>query len=224
MWQRTSFIRLALRGMAVATTLAALAGCGAIGAVAYKAIPPSTPPAYKPVKDDMLVLVENFRNPSSVSLTSERLDRQIAYELVEHKVAPIINPDRLEELRLTKQKQYSSMNVAAIGKAMGARQVLYADLIDFSVETAMGSEMSKGHAELRVRVIDVATGQTRWPEDVAAGYPVKLETPFLPLKSGVTESTLRDQMIHTLADRTAQVFYGHFTDEEMEAPVAPVGD
>jgi hypothetical protein len=192
----------------MAAAFACLDGCVVAGVIADKLSPePAAPAAYVPPKDNMLVIVENFQNPASVALVSERLDRQVTDELVRHRVAPIVNPDRLVELRLEKSKIYDKMQIADIGRAVGARQILYADLVDFAVEPALNAPMARGHAEARVRVIDAATGQTLWPPDSSAGFPVKAQTPFVTLKEGVTEQTLQQQVALQLSDGIARLFY-----------------
>lgn len=214
-----------LRTAFLASCAIYLSGCQVIGAMASKFAPePTAEAVYVPPKDNMLVLVENYRNPASMQLVSELLDRQVTYQLVQHRVAPIINPDRLVDFRQTNSKKFSSMEIAAIGKALGAKQVLYADLVDFKTEGAIGAGMAKGHGEARVKVIDVATGEVRWPQDIADGYPVTTETPYIPLHEGATEGTVQQQVAQQLADGLAKLFYGSETDHlQTHAPVAPVG-
>lgn len=202
-----------------------LAGCNLLGAALYKVMPEEKANAqYVPPKDNMLVLVENYRNPGSMQIVSELLDRQVTYQLVQHHVAPIINPDRLIDFRQANSKKFSSMEIAAIGKALGAKQVLYADLIDFKTEGAIGAGMTKGQGEVRVKVIDVATGEVRWPQDIADGYPVTVETPYIPLREGASERTVQEQVAQKLSEGLAGLFYGADTDHlEGHAPIAPVG-
>jgi len=186
-----------------------LNGCAVVGVVGEKLLTqdPVVPAAYVPPRDTMLVLVENFQNPASVTELSERVDRQVTYQLVQHRVAPVVNPDRLVELRQGKSRLYDKMEIAAIGRAVGAKQILYADLVDFTVEPALNVPMARGHAEARVRVIDAATGETRWPQESRAGYPVKAQTPFVELKEGVTEQTVEQQVGLQLSDSIAKLFY-----------------
>jgi hypothetical protein len=225
---RREGIQIALRlvrMVLVASIAIYVAGCAAAGVIADKLYTPKIPATYVPVKDEMLVLVENFRNPASVSLISEQVDREIAEELISHKVAPIINPALLMEMRVGQHKQYAGMEITAIGKKLGAKQILYADLVEFSVDSAEGAHMSRGRAEVRVRVIDVATGQTRWPTDLSAGIPISVQTPYIALKDGITEGSVREQIAHTLSDRVAKLFYEYSSDEVEpdHAPLAQMG-
>src|SRR5437588_4399468 len=136
--QNTISVRACCHLALLAVLLGCLAGCALVGAVGDKSMPdPVTPAAFVPPKDNMLVLVENFDNPAAVAQVAEQVDRQLTYELVQHRVAPVVNPDRLVELRLGKSRVYDKMKIADIGRAVGAKQILYADQVDFTVEQAL---------------------------------------------------------------------------------------
>jgi hypothetical protein len=190
-------------------------GCQAVGAILYKVTPePQVAAQYVPQKDFMLVMVESYQNPSSLAIASEQLNRQIANDLIEHKVAPIINPDRLSEVRLHSPATFNKLDIAGIGRSFGAKQVLYVDVQSFNIEDAIGGEMVKASAEARVRIVDAASGHTLWPMESQAGYPVSLQTPYVALKSGVTESAVREQATRALADRVAKLFFSS-TEESL---------
>lgn len=205
MLQQISRIFLA----AVALLLCAgVSGCQLLGVVADKVTgDPQVPAQYVPQKDFMLVLVESYQNPASVAISSEELDRQIANDLIEHRVAPIINPDRVSELRLRNPSTFKELDIAAIGRSFGAKQVLYVDVKSFDVDDGVGGQMIKASAEARVRVVEASTGKTLWPMESQAGYPVTLQTPYVAIKEGVTESTLREQATRALGTRIAKLFF-----------------
>ena len=190
--------------------LCSLTGCGAIGALASKVTPdPQTPAVHTLAKETTLVLVENYRNPASVALTSEQLATQLSHDLLEHSVAPVVNPQRLTELKRTHSPVYAKADTAAIGRMLDAKQVLYVDLLDFTLDPGTASQMIRGRAEARVRVVDTATGKTRWPTDQSGGYPIHLQTPFVAIKDDVTEGTFREELIRTLAERIGRLFYSY---------------
>ena len=199
--------------MPVVTTLLAcaalaLGGCNVAGALAYKVTgPPPIPAKYVPAKVPMLVLVENSRNPSNLRLDADRLTRTIGEELAPHHVAPVIDPEKLTDFRRAQGAHYASLSITAVGRAVGAEQVLYVDLIDVSIEPAIGSELLQGRAEARVRVVDVHTGQTLWPSDAAQGQPVGAATSYTSVSAGGGESIVRDQLLDSLADKIAKLFY-----------------
>lgn len=195
---------------------ASLAGCTVVGIVADKMSgAPKVPAQYVPEKDVMLVLVESYRNPSSVSIASEQLDRQIVDELVQNRVAPMVNPDRLSVVRHQNAQKFEQLDIAAMGRSFGATQVLYVDVQDLDIEPALGSEMLKGRANARVKIVDAATGRTRWPVESRGGYPVTFQSPYIALKDGVNEGAVRERLVRELADRVAKLFYT-WTQEESE--------
>ncbi len=99
------------------------------------------------------------------------------------------------------------MNISAVGKAFKARQVIYGDLVQFTIEQTLASDMVKGHAQIRVRVVEVSTGNTLWPTDVSGGESIALDTPYLHLTDGASEATVRGKLINTLAVKVGQLFY-----------------
>lgn len=196
-----------------------LSGCNVAGVIADKMAGAQKVDAqYVPSKDVMLVLVESYNNPSSVAVTSEQLDRQIVNQLLEHKVAPVVNPDRLSELRHSSPEKFHTMDIAAMGRNFGANQVLYIDVQDFSLEEAIGGQMVKAHAEARVRVVDATTGRTKWPQESKAGYPVSLQTPYIAIKPGQTEVNVQDTVTRGLAERISRLFFGYSPDESEPDP------
>lgn len=197
---------LALLALACTT----LSGCNILGVLGYKLSgPPTIQAKYEPEKMPMLVLVENSRNPATLRVDADRVARNVATELREHEAAPVVEPSALDDFRRAKGSAYGGMAINAVGRALGAEQVLYIDLIQLAVEPALASEMLKGRAEARVRVVDVAAGQTRWPLDASLGHPVVVETQYVRAggADGVTEPAVRDRLHAMLADRIAKLFY-----------------
>ncbi|HZL35566.1 MAG TPA: hypothetical protein VFC78_09675 [Tepidisphaeraceae bacterium] len=205
--------------------LAAISGCMPLAALMSKVTPePVKPAQYAPKTDNMLVLVEDFQNPASIMESAEEMDRQIAEALIANKAAPIVNPDLLTELRTAKAEEYRKMPLPAIGRAVGAKQILYANVVQFATDSGVGNQMLKAHAEARVRIVDTATGQTRWPLDAAGGYPVTVDIPFAPTGADLNETTIREKLSRQLSDKIARLFYGASVDQvdgtepELEMP------
>jgi hypothetical protein len=194
------------------------AGCSAAGVLTHKLVgPPPVPAQYTPKQEPMLVLVENYRNPSSALSDALRLEDQINKQLVQYGIAPLTDPAKLDALR--NQGDFSKLTIPAVGRACGAAQVLYVNVRKFSVEGTVGAEMLKGKADMSVRVVDVDTGSNRWPPD-AAGSPVTIETPWLRQGEGANEAKLREQMSSTAADFIVKLFRKYSTeDDEMEQAV-----
>ncbi|HEX4793475.1 MAG TPA: hypothetical protein VH370_06770 [Humisphaera sp.] len=175
---------------------------------------PDIPATYTPVKDFMLVLVESYNNPAAVGLASDYIDRQIVADLVDHRAAPIVNPDILAEMRRREPAKFEKMEISAIGREVGAHQVLYVDVREITFEQALGTQMIKAHAEARVKVVDAATGHTLWPIETNGGYPVTLDSPFANVAKGTTEMDIRNQVSRALANQIARLFYPVSGEEE----------
>lgn len=195
--------------------LLSLQGCVVLGAFAAKAAPaPKTPAQYVPAQESLVVVVEGYQNPGIVGFLGGHMERMISEQLITHDVAPIINPNLLNDFRNGRTgDEYRQVKIASIGKALKAKQVLYVNVTQFSLESAGGTQMAKGLAEARVRIVDVATGETRWPRDASGGQVLQLNTPYVELTGGVTESALRDRMARGLCDKVARLFYAATTEQ-----------
>jgi hypothetical protein len=202
------WVRMMTRGCVVfcaSVAVSCLGGCLMAGAVANKFVgPPKVPAQYTPAKEPMLVLVENYHNPSLVLLDAQQLSNRIAETLRHYDVAPVIDPGKLEAVR--QQPGFASMTIPAVGRAVGAKQVLYVNVRRFDVQGTVGNDMLKGSADMTVRVVDAATGATRWPADETGGRAVPVETPWIRQGQGANEASLRDQMSDRAAESIVKMF------------------
>lgn len=189
-------------------TVFAVAGCRKISAITYKVMGPDPiPAAYVPEQEPMLVLVENYRNPSESYLDAERFTPHLIQNLTDNKVAPIVDPVELYALRDRKPGQLQKMSIAAIGREVGAKQVLYVDLVTCDVDLGAGSDTFKGSIAVRVKIIDAQSGEILWPTHATDGYPVSFETPVTRAAEGVTRDTVLDMTYRGAADQVAKLFY-----------------
>lgn len=187
-----------------------LSGCDLAGAVSHKFVgPPPVPAQYQPAKEPMLVLVENYHNPSASMLEAQRMAMLVGEQLRMHNVAPVVSPSRLETAQA--DPNYAKMTIPAVGRAAGAKQVLYVNVRRFAVERTVGGEMMKGTADMTVRVVDAATGANRWPID-AGGTPVSIATPWLRPGAGANDGALREQMSRSAADVIGKLFRKYSTE------------
>jgi len=195
-----------------ALLLAWVSGCAAVGAVGYKVMgPPAVEAKYIPAMEPMLVMVENYRG-SSGSVQDQALDRYLEGLLAAHHIAPLVDATKLRELRRSRP-DYRSMSVSAVATAIGAKQVLYVDVVQNTVEPLLGGESLRGQASVRVKVIDGQTGETRWPGDMGEGYPVESSVQW-GTSDVRSESELREAVLAPLADKIAKLFYKWKPDEE----------
>lgn len=190
--------------------LAALlpAGCAAFGLAAYKLGGPDNVAAqYVPPKTTMLVLVEDYRSPGSRRVEADRIARDLSAELKANKVAPMVGDDVLPRLRDEWGETYRRLTIPAVGQAAHATQVLYVDLQDFSVSPALGSQMIQGKAEARIRIVDVASGLTRWPADEAAGRAASVRVPYSKAETNADIDAVSQKLTQELSDQIAKLFY-----------------
>jgi len=194
--------------LTVALALPSLAGCNVGGAIGYKLFgPPAVEAQYVPPQEPMLVLVENYRGSAVRTADAETLGRYLMVELENHKVAPLIPVDKVYELRTSNPAAFKKMSMAALGREVGAKQVLYVDLQDCTIGAPPGSELLKGRVAVQVRVVDVETGATRWPAEATDGIPMAYETPLPRADENATEAIVRARMHFGMAERIAKLFY-----------------
>lgn len=190
-----------------------LMGCTMLGAMAYKMSgAPDVKAQYAPPKTPLVVLVENSRNPAALRLEAQRLASRVTDELKEHQVGPLIDPTKLADLRRARPEAYNGMAVTAIGREVRAEQVVVVDLVEFNVQPDLASETLQGLAQARVRVVDVASGETRWPLDTSGGFPLSAKTSYVRASDGVDATTLSEKLQRALSSQIARLFYDWKSD------------
>ena len=208
-----------MKALVLAGLVGTVSGCAAIGAVAYKVAGDVRIPAeYKPADKPTLVLVENYQNPDQYRTAATQMERDIGEELKKNKVTQVIPVEKLEILRSGDVAAYRKMRIDEVGKAVGAKQVIYVNLVKFNAATPIGSGDMSGLCEGLVRVIDVETGRTLWPTDTSAGRAVKYETKHEEAVDFTSHSAVQDQMSSAMADRIARLFYAAMQWENDVAP------
>jgi hypothetical protein len=115
--------------------LLSLSGCYAVGAVAYKvAGPPPVEAKYVPKKVPMLVVVENYSNPSATQVDAQRVADAVTETFRRRDIAPMIDADVLQSLRDADPAKVRRMTIPQVGAATKAYQVLYVDLQDVDLD------------------------------------------------------------------------------------------
>lgn len=204
---------------ALAFTLAAN-GCTPVGLIAHKLIgPPAVEPKYVPEKRLTLVLVERFAAQNQSTVEAEMLSRDIRRELETRQIAPQVDPMGVFDLRLRDPVKFRSMTISQIGAALGAEQVLYVNVLSSSMQLSEGSQLLRGSMSARVKMIDVATGQTMWPTDATEGYPVAVQTPLKYVEEGVSPEAARARLLRQLADSVGKLFYKWKPEEQVDEEV-----
>jgi hypothetical protein len=205
-----------LRIAALISILLAQLSCNVAGAVAYKVIGERVKAQYVPVPtDSMLVIAESFRTNASVAVDTDQLARLVTDEIDRHKIAPTIDPVKVMDLRSRNPSAFRKMTISEIGRQMGAKQVLYINVLDSGIETAGVEVIMRGSASAKIKIVDVETTQARWPQAVAEGHPVSVNTSAEKVEDGVNESTIRLQMQQKLALQIGRLFRNYVTDEQI---------
>lgn len=195
-----------VRVLSTILVLLTAAGCGAVAIVAYKLGGPTPVEAkYVPAKEPTLVLIENFDNPSSHFVDSQRLTSHLSAELEKNKVVPLVDVDLLYKLRDKDKKLFAKMTIPQIGKAVGAKQVLYVNILQLDMET--DGLMMRGNVSTMTKFIDVGSGANLWPTDFSEGFPLSAQTPYVRLESDASGEGVRQSLIRNIADANAKLFY-----------------
>lgn len=211
-------MNMSLQWVSLCLLLAAVAGCNIVGAVQYATMgPPRQEAQYVPEKRPTVVFVENYQAPSQVALDADAFTALMARELMANGVVPVVGQEELFELRERKGPEaFAKMRISEVGRAVGAEQVLYIELLSSRVEEAAGG-LTKARMAARLKLVDVETGRTLWPEDMSNGFPVAYETPMAKREETVSLKTVREEMLRTMARRTARLFYSWKPADAKEA-------
>ena len=191
-------------------------GCNVGGALAYKFFGPTRDPAeYTPPKDQpLVVIVENFRNPADLQQPADELAMMISGKLAGAKVAPIIPTDRLVALRTEQGAAFEKLKIPEIGRALGAKQIVYVNLRQCTFQGVIGADDVKCNVEAVVKVVDVETGVTKYP-DAGDGKVFKNNTDFNRSEGRKTEESIRMAVLDDLSDGITQLFYAHQPESEL---------
>jgi hypothetical protein len=207
-----SFVHRQYAGVKVAllsSFFLAMTGCAVPGALLYKfAGPPPIPPKYVVPQKPLLLLVENAHSGAAAMPEADELTRVIYDDLLEHKVAPLIDPARIQNLRDASPQAFGKMSIAQIGQRLGAAQVLYLHVDQLDIEVPQGSEMVRVKVAVKAKIVDVPTAQTVWPMS-GDTEPYDYETRLQRADTSVTRSSLNHQMLRDSGVEIARWFYAY---------------
>jgi len=193
----------------------ASSGCNIVTPVAYAIHGPEKMlPIYTLDKDASTVI---FVDDPSSKIALRRLRYTIADTatkvLLEQRVlTDMINPRGILAAA-GKERHSERLSIAELGKSVGADIVVYAVVTEFSLFPEAGSYTPT--ATMRLKVIDVASGERLWPEN-EFGHMFKVAIPQLPSTTGLGASD-KIKTESELAARAglglAQMFYKHEVPE-----------
>ena len=195
-----------------------VSGCVAVAAIASKAAPaPTIPAEYKPEKELTLVLVESYENPDLYEVESERIARDLTDAFAEKKAFPVVPQQKLMELKASKGSEFRQMSVPGIAKALGAKQVIYVDLMKFTADPPIGSETMRGEARATVKLVDADTGHTLWPRDSSVGREVSYKTPALS-EEGTSRNAVQQQVYQHMGEQIEHLFHDWVDETQQGNP------
>lgn len=206
----TRLLPTSLASALLAALLAALGGCNVVGAASYAAHGPGhIKPQYLFGKQPVLVLAESWGNAGDVSSDAMQLGQLLPKTLTDHEAAIVIDPQKLEHLRDQDPDKYARMTIDGIGRATGAKQVLYVNVRNVQVDAPGGGQTMRGQMVALVRVVDSNSAETLWPPDAQAGAIVQAQTPWIQRDDNpaTAQRLMHGQMVEQMADEIAKLFY-----------------
>jgi hypothetical protein len=204
----------ALRNAVVISALSAIYGCSAAGVAIDRTVGPTVSAKYVPSKtESMLVLVESYGLSLDSGIEAQHMTIVLNKSLTDQKIATMVDPQSLERLRDANPAQYKPLTIADIGRKVGARQVLYVNIWRSEIVKPAGSGQMRGQMEAVVKIVDTATGDTRWPSD-APSDTVQITTDWTPESAQKTENDLRAQMADQMAEDISKLFHDYHPDQE----------
>jgi hypothetical protein len=116
-------------------------------------------------------------------------------------------------LASTRPTSWRKASIPEIGRAVGAKQVVYIDIISDVVTHDGGTGMINASTSARVRVVDATNGATLWPTDASAGWPVSYQSPMYDTsRPDVNEIIVRQKVQKAVAAQVARLFYNFKPD------------
>lgn len=203
------------RLLPVAFCLLFCSGCAIIGVIAAKTVgPPPDPAKYKPKQEPILVVVESYQRQAAFEVAGDELAINLSDLLKKNKVAPVVPADKLLELRTEHPDSFGQMKIQMLGQKLGAGQVLYVDMKQMEVTSPTGSDVYTGNVDVRVKVVDVASGRTLWPTGTADGYAVHADSSMVRITETASQHAMQTELLQDIAQEITKLFYDFRPDFE----------
>ena len=218
-WKREQVMNVcmaAARASMIACALASacmIGGCNIVGpVVAVAAGPPKVEARHTLANVPTVVFIDDRKNlVSPTNLRRAIADRATQELMLNELVTTTINPQDAILIASRSDKASDLMDIEAVGRAVGAHQVIYVQITMFA-ETPDGFTPVPT-AAANVKVIDVTNHQRVFPgNDMADGYPVKHSgAPVDPslYASRPTRQKINESLASELGDQIAKLFYKH---------------
>lgn len=204
----------------VAAVGAALGSCNIVGPAAYIiGGQPKVEAQYALSDRPTVVFVDDPENILPDRSLRRLIGDKVSQELmVRELITTTISP--ADALAVARRDRFGQkMPIDAIGRAVGAEQVVFIDMVSFSLTPDNVTPRPVGACQ--VKVIDVTNRERLFPTADggfrgASGYPVQVAMRQISLERYRTTSSrrsIREQLANEIADQITKVFYRHVPDE-----------
>jgi len=210
-------LRGTVRTAVLVTAVLGCAGCGGVGALMHMAFgPPAVDALYTPPKQPTLVLVENYQDQDAGSSDGDTIAREVGDQLHEHAELDVIDPDKVVPLRSEQPAAFHDMSIPAVGRAVGAKQVVYVNLVEDESSPDPTGGAVHATATARVRLVDATTGKVLWPAGEPRGHELTANIDY-DRSDSAQGAGMRGDMLSQLSDQIAKLFYKWKPDTEKES-------
>lgn len=208
-----------LLAIAIAST-SLLSSCNILGPAAFIIDGlPKRDAQYALMDRPTVVFVDDPRNALSDRNLRRYIGDKVATELMLNKIVTVTisSADALGVAR--GDRHGKRMPIEAIGRAVGAEQVLYIEMMSFTLSPDNVTPQPMGYCQ--IKVIDAVNRTRLFPitdesSQAAAAYPVQVALPKLSpelYRSASGRRKINEQLANHMADRIAKVFYRHVPNE-----------
>lgn len=201
----------ALAGCAAAAAVCMAGSCNIAGpAIFFIMGPEKVPPAYVlDKKRSVLVLVDDTGSRVPEQLTRRRIALAAEQSFLDNKVVEeVIGCDAAAAV-VSKERFGSPMGIVDVGRAVGAKVVVYALVEEFTLVSQAG--VYSPRARVRMKAVDAEAGKRLWPEGEPGSMTLTVELPAQGNPPQAQGEIVRSQQL--LADRLgegiAKVFFEH---------------
>ena len=198
----------------LALLLTATTGCETIGYVANAvAGEQDIPAAFELPATSTLVIVEDPQGKLTSPDLATRIASRVSDELAEREIGGQVIPTGMLNRFISETPDYhdtpENWPIDKIGRQVGADQVIYVVIQSFRLTE--DNAIYRPVAEVRVKVVDVASGKRLFPTNTSEGYPVITSQFYRSMEggTGTTHNIISRQLSEELAQDIAKLFYSH---------------
>ena len=167
-------------------------------------------PEFKLDKGPLLILPDDPRGLVNETKAIRELHETIADNFLRNKVNNRVIPFRELQRLQREDSKYDRYSAREIGEKLGADQVLYLKVDNFSLYSEAGAPLFKGVFAVRVKVLTTEPkGDVRlWPRE-ESGRLMSVDTRATPTDGDKSAADVATELGVKLGQRVAGLFYEH---------------